>query len=61
VSVAQLAAGIGLDEGFLPQGWRPFCAQEWLADYLLKHKQVSSVKDADQHLTVPPAAQEKMG
>ena len=61
VSVAQLAAGTGLDEGFLTQGWHPFCAQQWLADYLLNHKPVSSGTDADQHLTVPPAAQEEAG
>jgi hypothetical protein len=35
----QLAAGGGLDEGrFRPKGWRPFCAHEWLAHYLLAHK-----------------------
>lgn len=36
--VLQLAAGTDLDEGrFRPKGWQPFCAQEWLAHYLLQH------------------------
>lgn len=34
----QLAAGIGLEGGFRPESYRPFCPHEWLANYLLQHK-----------------------
>jgi hypothetical protein len=43
VHLLQLAAGVALDAGtFRPQGWRPFCPQQWLAEYLLQHSSSSS-------------------